>query len=80
MSSLFAVASAIGWAAVVATALLFRGRFFGTFVAILLGIHTLISIAMLSAFARIWPLYVAVQAVVFVHFCALARPRMRPRL
>jgi predicted MPP superfamily phosphohydrolase len=80
MSSWFAGASAIGWATVVVAALAVRGRLFGTFVGILLAIQTLISIAMLSAFVRIVPLYAALQAVVIVHFCALARPQMRPRL
>ena len=79
MSFWFGAASALGWLIVVVSARVFRGRFYATFGAIVLGIHTLLAIAQAPAFARVWPLYAALQAVTCVHFLMLVRPAMRPR-
>lgn len=74
----FTLASVAGWAAVVVAARLLRGKLFATFAAVLLGIHTLSSIALADAVGELWPLWAALQAATFLHFALLTRPRMRP--
>jgi predicted MPP superfamily phosphohydrolase len=79
MTSWFALCSGLGWALVVAGAALFRNRFYAAFAAVVLGVHTLVSVALAPAFAWAAPLYAALQASVYVHFLGLVQPRMRPR-
>jgi predicted MPP superfamily phosphohydrolase len=79
MGTWFAASSAVGWAALVAASYVLRNRFYATFAAIVLGIHTLLSIAQAPSFAWAWPVYAALQASVYVHFFGLTRARMRPR-
>jgi len=78
MGSWFATACALGLVLVIAAARLLRGRLFATFVAVILGIQTLVSVGLASTFAKAWPIYAVLQASVYIHFLALARPRMRP--
>jgi predicted MPP superfamily phosphohydrolase len=80
MGSIFAVASTAGLALVVVTAALVRGRPFAIFVGVLLGIHTLVSIALAPHFSWAWPAYAYLQAAVYVHLLLLSRPRLRPLL
>jgi len=65
------------WAVVVLVARLVRGPQFATFVAVLVGVYTLLAIAMAPLFPALLPVYAALHASVYVNFAALARPRMR---
>ena len=67
------------WLVTVVAAALIRGRF-GIFLGILLGIYSLILLAIAPAFARILPIFAALDVLVFVNFLMLTRPRMRPFL
>lgn len=78
MFSLFAALSGLGFALVVITARVLRGSFFARFLAVILGIHTLVSIALAPLLPWAFPIYGALQASVYLHFLALTRPRMRP--
>jgi predicted MPP superfamily phosphohydrolase len=78
MASWFATCSGLGWALVVAAAWVFRNRFYATFAAIMLGVHTLASIALAPALSWAWPIFAALQTTVYVHFLGLVRPSMRP--
>jgi hypothetical protein len=76
--SWFAAVTLGGWVTVVATALVVRNRAFATFVGVLVGIYSLVAVAMAPSFSAILPVFVALHVVVYVNFVALARPRMRP--
>lgn len=78
MHALFPWFSAGSALAVVALAGLVRGRLYATFVGVLLTIHTLVSCALASAFGSAFPVYVYLQATVYLHFALLARPNLRP--
>ncbi len=70
-------------ASIAATLLVFlvarrRSPLYARFVAVLLGLHTLISTALAPHTGPLFPAYAALQAVLFVHFLFLSRPRMRP--
>lgn len=67
-----------GWLLVVVTAAAVRNRAFATFVGVLGGIYSLVSLAMASSFTSVLPLYAALHVTVYVSFLALSRPRMRP--
>lgn len=73
-----------GWASLGAAALVvvlaaaFRGRLYAIFATVLLTIHTSISVALWPAFSWAWPVYVYLQAAVYVHFASLAWARLRP--
>jgi hypothetical protein len=70
-----------GWLAVVLVAALLRGRPFATMAGVLVGIYSLLALAMAPLFSRLpamMPLFVALHVAVYVNFVALARPRMRP--
>ena len=72
------------WAASIAATLLVflaarrRSPLYARFVAILLGIQTLISGALAPHTGPLFPAYCALQAAFFVHFLLLSWPRMRP--
>ncbi|HEX7666682.1 MAG TPA: metallophosphoesterase [Polyangiaceae bacterium] len=68
----------IAWAAVVTLGSIVRNRQFATFLAVLLGVYSLVAIEMASAFPALLPVIVWLHAAVFVNFAMLARPRMRP--
>jgi len=74
----FASLSAVAALAVVVAAACLRGRFYAVFAAVLLSIHTSISVAMWPWSGWLWPLYAALQATVFLHFASLIRPALRP--
>jgi predicted MPP superfamily phosphohydrolase len=67
-----------GWLGVVLVASLVRGRQFATMVGILVGIYSLLALAMAPLFHGVMPAFVALHAAVYVNFAVLARPRMRP--
>jgi uncharacterized protein len=69
-----------GWLAVVLVAYLLRGRAFATFAAVLVGIYSLLALAMAPVFRAVLPAFVALHAAVYVNFALLTRPRMRPLL
>src|SRR3954466_10520974 len=75
----FATCSGLAWAFVVAGAWLFRNRFYAAFAGVVLGIHTLVSVALAPMLAWAWPLYAALQVTVYVHFIGLMGARMSPR-
>lgn len=74
---LFRLASAVGWLSVVATARLQRGPLFARFAAVLVGIHTLISIGIARHVGVLFPVFAVLQGAVYLHFLRLSRPRMR---
>ncbi len=76
--SWFAALSLGGWLAVVASALIVRSRTFAMFVGVLVGIYSLIAVAMAPSFAAIAPIFAVFHGTVYVNFLALSRPRMRP--
>jgi predicted MPP superfamily phosphohydrolase len=76
--SWFGALTLASWLAVVVTALVLRNRAFATFVGVLMGIYSLVAVAMAPSFVAIMPVFVAFHAVVYVNFLALSRPRMRP--
>ena len=78
MLALFPWISIGAMALVVLTAGLLRGRLYALFAFVFLSVHTLVSTAMAPLFERALPVYVALQAIVYVHFLLLVRPRMRP--
>jgi predicted MPP superfamily phosphohydrolase len=78
--SVFAVASFAGWLILVANALLSRGRLFAMFVAVFVAVYGLAATAVAPVMrgTPIWPVFVGLHAVVYVHLFLLARPVMRP--
>lgn len=75
--SWFAVLALVGWLVIVATARLLRGGPFVYFVAVLLGIESLIAVAIAPAVGPVLPVFGALQVAVHLNLLALARPRMR---
>ena len=75
MSS-FVLASLMGWAAVVALALM-RSRSYAIFRGITLGLQVLFAAALVHRFQGVLPLVYYLQATVFVQSLGLIRPRMR---
>lgn len=78
MLALFPWLSIGGAALTILAAAILRGRLYATFISVLLTIHTLVSIAMAPLFAEALPVFVYLQAAVFVNFALLAQPRLRP--
>ncbi len=80
--SLFSWFSLGAWLAVVVNALLLRGRLFAMFAAVMVGLYSLSAAAFTPIVrpAAIWPLFLVLHAVVYVHMLLLARPAMRPLL
>lgn len=74
----FAAASVLGWAAVVVAARVARGPMYARFGAVVLGIHTLLSSALVHAFGAAFAVCCVLQIATYVHFFALIRPAMRP--
>jgi hypothetical protein len=67
-----------GWIAVMVTARLFRGREFARMAGVLVGLYSVLALAMSPFFHGMLPVFLALHAVVYVNFAALSRPRMRP--
>jgi predicted MPP superfamily phosphohydrolase len=78
MPSFFAASSGLAWCLIVVAAFLVRGRYYATFGAVVLGIHTLVSVSQAPRFAGIWPLYAYLQVCVYAHFMSLVWPALRP--
>jgi uncharacterized protein len=78
--STFSLASLAAWALVVVAAGLVRGRPFIFFVAVLLGLYTLVAASLAPQASRFFLLYAYLHAAVYANFLFLARPRMRPIL
>ncbi len=76
--SWFSALSLGGWIVVVLAAAVVRSRTFAMFVGTLVGIYTLVAVALAPSFQAILPIYAAFHVTVYVNFLALARPRMRP--
>lgn len=73
----FWLVSIAAWAIVVVGARLRRGRFYATFAAILVGIHTLVGSALAPHTGRLWPVYLYLHLTVYAHFFLLTRPTLR---
>ena len=80
--STFALASSLGLGTVIAAARARRGWQFAVFATVLLGVHTLITIALWPhvAAAGLGVVFAALQGVVYLHYLRLSAPRMRGRL
>jgi predicted MPP superfamily phosphohydrolase len=76
----FVLLSACGWLGVVLAVGIARGRGRAIFVAVLMGIYSLIAVANLRApeLCAILPLYAVLHVTVYVNFLGLARPGMKP--
>jgi len=66
-----------GWLAVVLAARLVRGQRFAMAAGVLLGIYSLLAIAMAPFSGAGMPVFVALHLIVYVNFAGLSRPRMR---
>jgi predicted MPP superfamily phosphohydrolase len=62
----------------VVVAALVRNRVFATFVGVLVGVYSLVAVAIAPSFQAYLPVYAALHVTVYVNFLALSRPRMRP--
>jgi hypothetical protein len=67
-----------GWLAVVLTARLVRGSTFAVFVGVLVGIYSLLAVALVPWVAPVLVPFTVLHVSVYVNFLALSRPRMRP--
>ncbi len=79
-AGLFALGTAIAWVTVTALGRLLRGGPYATFLAVLLGVHSLSSVSVFRTVGPAWPLFVWLQLAVFTHFALLIRPRLRGAL
>jgi predicted MPP superfamily phosphohydrolase len=75
--SWFLALTLAGWLTVVIVARIGRSGAFATFVAVLVGIYSLVAVGLAPSFRAILPVYGALHATVYVNFLALSRPRMR---
>ncbi len=76
--SWFALLTLGGWLTVVAAASLFRGRPFAIAASVLMGIYSLLAVAMApEASLPLMRVYTALHVAVYVNFSLLSRPRMR---
>jgi uncharacterized protein len=73
----FELLTALGWLSVVLSASLLRGRRFATMAGVLVGVYSLLALAMARRFLAAQPVVAVLHASVYVNFIALARPRMR---
>jgi hypothetical protein len=67
-----------GWIGVVLTARLLRGRQFARMAGVLVGLYSVLALAMSPFFHAVLPVFLALHAAVYLNFAALSRPRMRP--
>jgi predicted MPP superfamily phosphohydrolase len=72
--------SGAGWLAVVVAARLFRGATFAIFVGVLVGIYSLLAVAIAPWVGPVPVPFAALHVSVYVNFLALSRPRMRSLL
>lgn len=82
--SAFLTLTLLGWATSVVVARFVRNGVFAGFLAVLLGIYSMVAVAMHGALVEIRPelgwAFAALHVTAYVNFSALARPRMRPFL
>ena len=81
--TLFALATLSGWALVVGSAALLRSRGYAVFRGVLLGIHSLVAVALWPYVGALWngalwPAFVYLHVCAFIHPLMLVRPEMRP--
>jgi hypothetical protein len=76
--SFLSLGTLTGWASVVLTARLLRGRLYAISAGILVGIYSLVALGMAPLFPAERPAFVVLHVLVYVNFVALSRPRMRP--
>lgn len=76
--STFAAFTLGAWSLSVALAFFVRNRLFATFVAVILGIHSLVAVGLATQIGPLFPAFAALHVTVYVNFAMLARPRMRP--
>jgi predicted MPP superfamily phosphohydrolase len=69
--------SGAAWLAVVLAARLFRGTTFAIFVGVLVGIYSLLAVAIAPWAGPLLVPFTALHVAVYVNFLALSRPRMR---
>lgn len=74
--SVFLLISLVGWATVVAAALL-RSRAYAIFRGVTLGLQVLFAATLVHRFQSVLPLFCYLHAAVFVQSIGLVRPRMR---
>ncbi len=75
--SWFSVVTLCGWLVVVTSAAVLRNRTFATFAGVILGIYSLVALAIAPLLAVIAPLVVALHVSVYINFALLSRPTMR---
>lgn len=78
--SAFSLFSLGAWGTVIASARLRRGRQFAIFAAVVVGLYSLAATAFapLVRDTVLWPAFLGLHAVVYLHLVLLARPAMRP--
>jgi predicted MPP superfamily phosphohydrolase len=74
----FQLLTLAGWLAVVLTARFVRGPRFALSAGILVGIYSLLALAMVPPSSALRHVFVALHATVYLNFALLSRPRMRP--
>ncbi len=67
-----------GWASVVLVARFVRGPRFAVSAAILVGVYSLLAVAMVPRATSLLPAFAVLHATVYVNFAMLSRPSMRP--
>ena len=77
--SMFSTFSIGAWLVVTGTAAGLRGAGFAGFAALMVGLYTLVAVALapLAQPTWVWPLFVVLHALAYLHLLLLARPRMR---
>jgi hypothetical protein len=75
--SWFLILTLCGWVTVVIAAFSLRGRRYATFVGVVVGIYSLVAVAVVPAFVHVLPVFAALHGAVYLNFAMLARPRMR---
>jgi predicted MPP superfamily phosphohydrolase len=76
--SWFCGLSAAGWLLTVLAARVVRGGTFAIFIGVLLGIYSLLAVALAPWVHPLLVPFTVFHVAVYVHFLALSRPRMRP--
>jgi len=76
--TVFAYGSLAGWLTATLVAAKVRGRFFGGFASVILGIHTLISLGLQHHLDWLGVSLGYFQVVSYLHFLLLVKPQMRP--
>jgi predicted MPP superfamily phosphohydrolase len=76
--STFSAASLVAWALAVGVAGLVRGRQRALFAGVLLGIYSLVAVALAGHVGPLLPLFAYLHGAVYVSFLLLARQRMAP--